>query len=124
MLQNLKQRLIDYADAFTTYDYAAFGWLIFLLLILIVLAITLSKRKPKFASFLIFLVLILMFSAPVAIKIFLDKTIRKVSIVDQNHTKLNFSKVLVVTGTVKNEGKVDLNKCYLSTKVLKLTGNH
>lgn len=123
MLKGLKQRLIDYTDSLTMYDYAAFSWLLFLLFVLIFLAILFSKKKPKLATFLIFFTFIFMFIAPIGIKIFLDKTVRKVEIQDQNQTYLKFSKSLLITGSINNLGKIDMKKCYIKTKVLKQTGN-
>jgi hypothetical protein len=64
-----------------------------------------------------------MFTAPLGIKIFLDKSVRKVEIKDQNHTLLNFSKALVVTGKLYNLGKIDMHKCYIKTKILRQTDN-
>jgi aromatic ring-opening dioxygenase LigB subunit len=105
------------------YDYIAFGWLFGLLLMMILTALLSANKKPKLASFLIFTSFILMFTAPIGIKIFLDKTVRKVEILDQNSTKLNFSKALVITGKIKNQGKIDLHKCYINAKVLKTSNN-
>jgi len=123
MLKGLKQRLIDYTESLTVYDYAAFGWLLFILVGLILLAILFSRKKPKFAVSLIFFTFILMFTAPFGIKIFLDKTVRKVVIKDQNQTFLKFSKSLLVTGSICNLGQVDMKKCYIKTKVLKKSKN-
>ena len=123
MFKNLKASLTDYIHTLTVYDYAAFGWLLLLFIIILTLSILLSKKKPKLASFLIFLTFILMFIGPIAIKIFLDKTIRKVEIIDQNSTKLNFSKSLLITGKIENHGKINLHKCYVNTKVLKTSQN-
>ena len=123
MLKGLKQRLTDYTDSLTMYDYTAFGWLLFLLVVLILLAILSSKKKPKLATLLIFFTFILMFTAPIGIKIFLDKSVRKVEIQEQNNTHLNFSKALVVTGELHNFGKIDMTKCYIKTKILKKADN-
>ncbi len=123
MIKQLKQSLIDYSNSLTIYDYVAFGWLFFLLFALLALSITLSKKRPRCAIILIILTLILIFTAPVAIKLFLDKTVRKVVILDQNHTELNFSKSLIVTGMVQNLGKVEFHKCYINTKIVKLSQN-
>ncbi len=123
MLKQLKQSLIDYSSSLTIYDYVAFGWLLFLLFALLALSITLSKKRPRCAVILILLTLILIFTAPIAIKLFLDKTVRKVVVLDQNHTELNFSKSLIVTGVVQNLGKVEFHKCYIDAKVVKLSKN-
>jgi hypothetical protein len=65
----------------------------------------------------------LIFIAPFAIKFFLDKTVRKVVILDQNYTKLNFAKYLIVTGKVENRGKVNFGRCYINTKIKKVSDN-
>jgi len=123
MLKNLKMSLVDYVNSLTIYDYIAFGWLIFLLFILLLLSVLLFRKKPKLASFLLFIVFITMFTGPVFTKIFLDKTVRKVEIVDQNHTLLNFSKSLIVTGKLYNKSKIDFYICHVSAKVLKVSDN-
>ncbi len=123
MLQGLKHRFIDYSHSLTMFDYFAYGWLFFLLIVLILLALLFSKKKPKLSISLIFLTFILMFTAPLGIKIFLDQTVRKVEIQDQNQTYLKFSKALLVTGKITNIGKVDMKKCYIITKVLKKSKN-
>jgi hypothetical protein len=123
MFKNLKASLTDYIHTLTVYDYAAFGWLFGLLFMMILTALLSSNKKPKLASFLIFFSFILMFTGPIGIKLFLDKTVRKVNIIDQNSTKLNFSKSLVITGKIENHGKINLHKCYLNTKVLKISDN-
>jgi len=123
MIKQLKASLTDYIHTLTMYDYVAFGWLFGLLIMMILTALLSSKSKPKLASFLIFFSFILMFIGPIGVKLFLDKTIRKVKIIDQNSTKLNFSKLLVVTGKIENHGKIDLKKCYVSAKVLKISDN-
>jgi len=123
MIKQLKASLTDYIHTLTMYDYVAFGWLFGLLMMMILTALLSSKNKPKLASFLIFFSFILMFIGPVGTKLFLDKTIRKVEIIDQNSTKLNFSKLLVITGKIENHGKINLQKCYVNAKVLKVSDN-
>jgi hypothetical protein len=101
------------------YDYVAFGWLVLFVLMLIIFGLLFSRKKPKLAIFMILTSFLLIFIAPIALKIILDKTVRHVEVLDQNHTFLNFSKALVVTGTLHNMGKTDLHRCYIKTKVLK-----
>ncbi len=123
MMQQLKVRLTDYINSFTIYDYSAFGWLLIILFFLLILSIVLINSRPKLSGFFIFVVFISIFTAPVAVKILLDKTIRKVVIVDQYHTKLNFAKYLIVTGIIENRGKVNFARCYINTKVKKVSNN-
>ena len=119
MIKHLKATLTDYIHSLTMYDYVAFGWLVLFIVMLIIFGLLFSKKKPKLAIFMILSSFVLMFIAPIAVKLILDKTVRHVEILDQNHTFLNFSKALIVTGTLHNIGKTDLHRCYIKTKVLK-----
>jgi hypothetical protein len=105
------------------YDYVAFGWLVLFIVMLLIFGLLFSKKKPKLAIVMIFTSFILLFIAPIGLKIILDKTVRHVEVLDQNHTFLNFSKALVVTGNIKNLGKIDLRRCYIQTKILKQSDN-
>ena len=106
MLENLKQSFIDYANSLSIYDYAAFGWLIFLFIIILTLAILLGRKKPSLAIFLVMIAILLMFVAPFSIKYFLDKTVRKVDVVTDKISKLHYASSLIVTGHLSNSGKV------------------
>ena len=123
ILQNLKQSLIDYTHALTIYDYAAFGWLLFLFFIILTLAILLGRKKPTLAISLIMIVILLMLVAPFGIKYFLDKTVRKVEVVTDKVSKLHFASSLIVTGHLNNDGKVPLHRCRVNAKVFKIDKN-
>jgi hypothetical protein len=123
ILQNLKQSLIDYLNALTIYDYAAFGWLLFLFLIILTLAILLGRKRPTLAISLIMITIVLMFVAPFGIKFFLDKTVRKVEIVTEKISKLHFASSLIISGHVVNDGKVPFKKCRINAKVFKISEN-
>jgi len=105
------------------YDYAAFGWLIFLFIIIMTLVILLSRKKPKLALFLVFVSILLIFVAPFGVKFFLDQSIRKVEVITDKITKLNFASSLVVTGHIRNDGKITYNKCQVTAKVIKYDEN-
>ncbi len=123
MLQHYKQSLIDYMHALTVYDYAAFGWLLFLFLIILTLAILLGRKKPTLAITLIMIVILLMFIAPFGIKYFLDTTVRKVEVVTDKISKLHYASSLIVTGHLINAGKVPYQKCRINAKVFKISDN-
>ena len=123
ILQNLKQSLIDYLNALTIYDYAAFGWLLFLFLIILTLSILLGRKKPTLAISLILITILLMFIAPFGIKYFLDKTVRKVEVVTDKVSKLHFASSLIITGHLNNSGKVPFKKCRINAKVFKISEN-
>ncbi len=123
MLETIKQNYIDYIHALTLYDYAAFGWLLFLFLIILTLTVLLGRRKPTLAISLIMIVIFLMFIAPFGIKYFLDKTVRKVDVVTEKITKLHFASSLIITGYLQNKGKVPYHTCRINAKVFKITDN-
>ena len=122
-METLKQSLIDYAHALTVYDYAAFAWLLFLFVIILTLAILLGRKKPTLAIFLVLISIFLMFVAPFGIKYFLDETVRKVQVATDTVSQLHYASSLIVTGHLRNDGKISFKKCRVSAKVLKITGN-
>jgi len=122
-IEILRQHLLDYAHALSIYDYIAFGWLFAVLAFLLFIAIALIKKRPMRALTLIVLTMILMLTAPVGLKIFLDKTIRHAIIIDQNSTKLHFTPDLIVTGKVQNKGYVDFRTCRIRAKIFKKDTN-
>ena len=123
MLQNLKQNLVDYTNALTMYDYAAFGWLVFLFSIILILAILLGRKKPTLAIMLIMITILLIFIAPFGIKYFLDNTVRKVDVVTDKISKLHFASSLIIAGHLRNDGKVPFQKCRITAKVFKINEN-
>ncbi len=123
MLKNLKMSLHEYLNNLTIYDYIAFSWLLFLFFTLFILSIILLKQRVKLGLFLMFILSILFFIAPIFLKIFLDKSVRKVDIVDQNRTILSFSKSLIITGKLQNSGRVDFNRCFIDAKIFKISEN-
>jgi len=123
MIGNLKANFLDYVHALTLYDYVAFGWLLFLFLIILTLAILLGRKKPRLAISLIMMTILLMFVAPFGLKYFLDKTVRKVDVVMDKVSKLHFASSLIVTGHLSNDGKVPFQKCRINAKVFKIDEN-
>lgn len=123
MLKQVKVSLTEYFNSLTLYDYSAFGWLFLVLFFLLIISVIIMSNKPKLASILIFTVFVLIILGPISIKIFLDTTIRHVVVVDKNHTELNFSKYLVVTGKIENRGKIKFHKCFVSAKVHNVSSN-
>jgi hypothetical protein len=123
MLENLKGSFLDYMHALSMYDYIAFGWLLFLFLIILTLAILLGRKKPRLAIVLIMITILLMFVAPFGLKYFLDNTVRKVDVVVDKVSKLHFASSLIVAGHLSNDGKVPFQKCRINAKVFKIDEN-
>ncbi len=123
MLISPKQSLGDYVHSLTIYDYVAFGWFALLLIAIFTLSVMMIKKRPKCSITLMIFSVFLILIAPISIKLFLDKSVRKVIVVDKNHTLLSFSKSLIITGELENRGKIDLHKCYINGKILRTSEN-
>ena len=67
--------------------------------------------------------LVLVAFSPIFIKLYFDKTVRKVEILNQKITKLNFANMLIIKGKLQNQGKIDYKKCRIFTKVVKKDEN-
>jgi ATP-dependent phosphoenolpyruvate carboxykinase len=65
----------------------------------------------------------LIFVAPFGVKFFLDQSVRKVEVITDKITKLNFASSLIITGHIKNEGKIAYKKCQITAKVIKYDEN-
>ena len=121
-MPNLKKSLLNYIDHLTIYDYAAFGWLGLLIVIMLFLAILLRKKASISISLLI-LTMFFMFFAPLPLKLFLDKTIRKNEIENISINIMNYAKSLIVMGSLKNSSKIDFDICSIEAKVVRVDKN-
>ena len=121
-MPNLKKSLLDYINHITIYDYAAFGWLGFLIFIMLFLAILLRKKNTLSISLLMFAML-LMFIAPIPLKLFLDQTIRKIEIKTISVDEMEYAKALVIVGELKNSSKIDFSICSIQAKVVRFDQN-
>lgn len=122
-LTQLKVRILDYLHHLSNYDYIAYGWLAATLFGFLLLAIALAGKKPKLSLFMILIVLLFMMTGPLGMKYALDQTVRKVVLVDKNVTELPFSKNLVILGTIKNKGRVNMHGCRVFVDILKKDDN-
>ncbi len=123
MIEEIRLKLFTYLHSLTIYDYVAFGWLLFLITIILVLIVLLARKKPKLAIWMTLLTLILIIAGPFGIKYFLDKSVRKVELLDTNITKLHYAQSLIITGKLKNSGKVKLQRCFISATVFQTFRN-
>ncbi len=122
-MNELKQRIIDYIHHLTIYDYFAISWVgVFFLFLMLIVFLNIKKRA-KFAFFLFVITLLITVFSPIFIKLYFDKTVRKVDILNQKITKLHFAKMLIIKGKLQNKGKIDFKKCRIFTKVVKKDKN-
>ncbi len=120
MAEILRHYLHYTLHSLTKYDYMALGWILFLGFLLVVLALFIKKRA--FSYFLLFLGLFLLFFGPPAIKYALDRYIRATDITVTKVKPLNYSRSLIVEGTLTNSGKIDYSTCDFVVSVYRSRG--
>ena len=122
-MNELKQRITDYIQHLTIYDYFAISWVgVFFFFIMMIVFLNIKKRT-KFSISLLLISLILVAFSPIFIKLYFDKTVRKVEILNQKITKLNFANMLIIKGKLQKKNKIDYKKCRIFTKVVKKDEN-
>jgi len=122
-MEELKQRIIDYFHHLSLYDYLGFAWFFVFFVFVVTLVIVLYKKVPKLSITLLLVSFLTLIFSPLLVKLYFDKTVRKVEILNQKITKLNFAKMLIIKGQIKNSGKIDYKKCRIFTKVIKKDEN-
>ena len=123
MLKDFKLRILDYAHHLTIYDYFAYFLVGVFFLFSFIIFILIAKRRLGLGLLWFFFSILIVLVSPVAIKIYFDKTVKKVEIIDQRVKKLNFARMLVIKGKIKNLGKIDFKKCRVFAKVVKTDKN-
>ena len=118
----MKAKIATFIDGLIVYDYILFGSVFILFLLLIILAIVLRK-KVTLAVFLTLFSFMLLFVGPVIGYIQMHKFLFKNSTVLTSQKKLNFTKAVVVKGTLKNESKFNFKRCKITASAYKVSGN-
>ena len=122
-MEELKQRFIDYFHHLSLYDYLGFAWFMVFFIFVVTLVMILYNKVPKLSIAMLFVSFITLIFSPLLVKLYFDKTVRKVEILNQKITKLNFAKMLIIKGQIKNSGKMDYKKCRIFTRVIKKDEN-
>jgi len=123
MLEDLKLRILDYAHHLTIYDYFAYSMVGVFFLFSFLIFIMIIKKRLGLGLLWLFFSIVTVLISPVAIKIYFDKTVKKIEIVDKSEKKLNFAKMLIVEGKIKSLAKIDFKKCRVFVKVVKIDKN-
>jgi hypothetical protein len=82
-----------------------------------------AKKKLGLGLLWLILSIMIVIVSPLAIKIYFDKTVKKVEIVDLKNTQLEFAKMLVIKGKLKSQAKIDFKKCRVFAKIIKIDKN-
>jgi hypothetical protein len=119
MLKDIKLRFLDYIHHLTIYDYFALSMVGVFFLFSFIIFIMIARKRLGLGLFWLMLSLIVVFISPVGIKIYFDKTVKKIELIDKKEYKLNFAKKLVLKGKIKSKAKVDFKKCRVFAKIIK-----
>lgn len=121
MREFILERLREIIDNLTIYDQLAFGALgLTFILFLILMVVFKNTLLRIFMALLTVMVLIV---GPFGVKFALDSIIRKVEVKVSETKRLTFANTLVISGTLKNSGKIDYTKCKISANVINKIDN-
>ncbi len=123
MFKDLKYRIFDYIHHLTIYDYFAYSMVGVFFLFSFIVFLMIAKRRLGLGLLWLVLSIMTVFASPFMIKIYFDKTVKKVDIVDLNNTQLDFAKMLVIKGKLKSQAKIDFVKCRIFAKIIKTDKN-
>ena len=115
MAELLRYYLYYSIHSLTRYDYMALGWVIFLALLLLILALFVKRRGAAYS--LLFLGMVLLFFGPPLIKIAMDRFIRAASAETSVIKPLKFSHALLLEGNVTNLSRSDFGSCDLVVSI-------
>jgi len=123
MLKDLKLRILDYAHHLTIYDYFAYSMVGVFFLFSFMIFIMIARKRLGLGLFWLVLSIMIVVVSPVFIKIYFDKTVKKIEIIELKEYKLNFAKKLVIKGKIKSKAKIEFVKCRVFAQVIKVDKN-
>ncbi len=120
MTELLRHYLLYSFHSLTKYDYMAIGWILFLAILLMVLGAFIKRRSLSYS--LLFFGLFLLFFGPPVIKMAMDLYLRAATVTIEKVKPLNFSRSLIVEGTIENSGRIDFSSCDIVLSVYRPNG--
>jgi len=115
----IKKYLQTFFEHIHIYDYFLIAWLTVLFLLFLVLAIKFHS-KPIVAVFLILFSFAIIFIGPFIGSFYLhNKYLYSNETTISIQKKLDFSKALLITGSIKNNGTENIKGCYIHTSIFK-----
>ncbi|NPA59694.1 MAG: DUF2393 domain-containing protein [Epsilonproteobacteria bacterium] len=118
----MKDKISAFINELIFYDYILFGTIFILFILFIVLSILL-RHKTFFASFFMILSFVTLIVAPLVGYKEMHKFLFKNTIVLTSQKKLNFTKAVVVRGSIKNESKHTFKSCKITAFTHKVSKN-
>lgn len=117
--ETLKLNILLYIDNFGMYDYIAYAWLILIFFFTILLSIVLARRAPLIGILLFIISLGILFVGPFILKSYLDNYLRSNEATVLDVKKLNFSNMLIVSGTLQNQSELEYKICNIDINIYK-----
>lgn len=118
----MKEKLTIFIQNLITYDYILFGSSFVLFILFIILAILL-RRKAWLSLVITLLSFAILLLAPTIGYVKMHEYLFKNSTKLLSEKKLQFTKAVVVRGSVTNESKVDFMRCKITASAYKVSGN-
>jgi hypothetical protein len=119
---HLKLFIRDYIDSLGLFDYLGLG-IVALLFLFLFFASFLIKKRLLSATIIGILSFVVLFSGPFVVKILLDKTVRKVDIIDQDIRVLKYIDSMLIKGKLKNVGNVKITSCDINVSIILKANN-
>lgn len=114
--------LKEFFYSFFIYHYLFLGVLFFVAVLLLILGIVL-RRKLIFALFFYLLSFLSFTVAPIAGIYYLEEYFRKTSIDNIKVARLVYTKAIVITADIKNDGKIPIKKTSVVISLVKKNNN-
>ncbi len=112
-----------YFHYLTFYDYFGIFWVLLSFFLFIILAFCFIRKKTILSLFIFIFSFIFLIVAFLGVKTFLDNTVRKNKITILHAKQLHFENALIISGKLKNLGKINFSKCIITFKISKKTNN-
>ena len=114
--------LREFFHSFLIYHYLFFGILFVVAIFLLFLGVILRK-KLIFALFFYTLSFLSVFVAPIVGSFYLEEYLRKSSLQNIKITRLVYTKAIVFTAELKNDGKIPLKNTHIVISMVKKDNN-
>jgi len=118
----MKYKLANFIDSLIKYDYILFGSILLIFFILVVLALVLRK-KATLSIFLVVFSFMFLLVSPIVGYAKLHSYLFKNILTLTSEKKLQFTKAVVVFGTLKNISQRDFKACQITAIVTRASKN-
>jgi len=122
-MEKAKQFFNNFLAQLHTYDYYAFIWIALVFIILLILSIVMMRKNTTMAVLVMILSFIILIAGPFASFYLIHNFVYKTDVQVDMIRKLEYSKSLVVKGTLINRGIEDFGTCTINAKVIKTGQN-